>query len=129
MNDYYYEQIYEEATQAYNSYMFLYYVIPIVVIALVFGAIALSLTMGNSRTRKRQFLINQTAKNYLRKIGFISTSVFYFSDQATIRKSNDYKKMLLVDNKNKKFALINYTSGKTVIADYKEFLNYEIYEN
>ena len=129
MDVYYYEQIYEEANKAYNSFMYLYYVIPIIVIALVFVAIALSLYVGHSKTRKRQFDINQKAKIHLRKIGFKSTSEFYFSDQATIRKDNNYKKMLLVDGVNKKFALVNYKSGTLVIADFKEFLNYEIYEN
>ena len=129
MDSYYYEQIYEEANKAYNNYMILYYVIPIVVIALIFAAVALSLVIGISKTRKKQYQINLTAKKYLKRKGFTSTSVFYFCDQATKGKSNNYKKMLLVDDVNKKFALVNYKSGKTVIADYKEFLNYEIYEN
>ncbi len=129
MNDYNYDQIYEEAEKAYNNYMFLYYLIPIIVIALVFGIIALSLAINTSKIRKRQLEINQKAKAYLRKVGFKITSVFYFCDQATFRVGNEYKKMLAVDNVNKKFALVNYASGKTVVADYKEFLNYEIYEN
>lgn len=131
LTDYYdyYDPIYEEVEKAYNNYMFLYYVIPIIVIALVLGAIALSLLIGISKTRKRQFEINQNVKSYLRKEGFTTTSVFYFSDQATFNKSNDYKKMLAVDDVKKKFALVDYSSRRVFIADYKEFLNYEIYEN
>ena len=125
----YYDPIYEEVEKAYNNYMVLYIVIPILVIALVFGAIALHLFITSSKTCKRQFEINREARSYLRRAGFTTTSVFYFSDQATFRKGNEYKKMLAVDDTNKKFALVNYSSGKTLIADYNEFLNYEIYEN
>lgn len=132
MRDYfddYYEQIYQEANKAYNNFMILYYLIPIVVIALVFGFIALHLAITTSKTRKKQFAINQHAMDYLYQIGFTFTSVFYFCDQATFRKSNEYKKMLAVDNVNKQFALVNYNNGHTIVADYSEFLNYEIYEN
>ena len=124
-----YGQVYEEVQKTYNNYMFLYYVIPIVVIALVFGIIALSLLISISKTRKRQLEINLNTMRYLKKENFNITTIFYFSDQATFRKDNSYKKMVAVDDENKKFALVNYAARRVIIADYKDFLNYEIYEN
>ena len=109
--------------------MFLYYVIPIVVIAIVFGAIALHLFITAQKTRKRQYAVNLSATAYLKKINFTFSTVFYFSDRATFNKGNEYKKMLAVDDEHKKFALVNYSSGKVIISDYDKFLNYEIYEN
>lgn len=129
MNEYDYEQIYKEAERAYNNYVIIYYLIPVMVVFLIIVIVALSLAVSNSKIRKRQFNINQKVKAYLRKVEFKITSVFYFCDRATFRVSDEYKKMLAVDNVNKRFALVNYAAGKLIIADYKEFLNYEIYEN
>ena len=129
----YYDPIYEEVADTYNNYynnyMVIYYVIPFVVLALILGIIALSLALNTSKIRKKQFAVNQKVKTYLNKASFKITAAFYFSDQATFRMSNEYKKMLAVDSVNKKFALVDYSSENVVIANYSEFLNYEIYEN
>ena len=129
MGSNYYDQVNQQVQQAYNEYMFLYYVIPIVVIAFVFGVIALHLFVTAQKTRKRQFEINRSSIATLKKAGFTVTSTFYFSDRATFNKGNEYKKMLAVDNEHKKFALVNYSTGKVVISPYEKFLSYEIYEN
>lgn len=127
--DGYYDQVSQELQNAYNEYMFLYYVIPIVVIAIVFGAIALHLFITAQKTRKRQFEVNKSVMTSLKQVGFTITSTFYFSDRATFNKGNEYKKMLAVDNEHKRFALVNYSTGKVVISPYDKFLNYEIYED
>ena len=125
----YYDPIYSDVADAYNNYMVIYYVIPFIVLAVIIGSIALFHALNTSKIRKKQFAVNQKVKTYLNKVSFKITSAFYFSDQATFRMGNEYKKMLVVDSANKKFALVDYYTENVVIANYSEFLNYEIYEN
>lgn len=125
----YYDPIYGEIADAYNNYVIIYYVIPFIVLAAIVGVVALSLALNISKIRKKQFAVNEKAKAYLNNAAFKITTVFYFSDQATFRMGNEYKKMLAVDSVHKKFALVDYSAESVTIANYSEFLNYEIYEN
>ena len=79
--------------------------------------------------RENQTIINKKVNELLNNIDFNISKTFYINDYATHNKSNKCKKIIIVDNDNKKICLIDYEKGNAIIADFDEIINYEIYEN
>ena len=82
-----------------------------------------------SNIRKRQEEINLNVEEYLQNNNFNITKRFYLKDNATYNQDKDCKKFIAVDNNSKKLCLINYQKSSMFIVDFKDILNYEIYEN
>ena len=110
-----------------------YYLFYMGVFLLVFGGVLLVFgVMYNSsisEIEKKQRNLNQSLFEYLRKTNFNKTKTIYLNDYATYNKREDSKKIIGIDSKNKKIALVDYEKEKVIIADFRDILSYEIYEN
>lgn len=83
----------------------------------------------NKANSNEQYEINRKTLEYLQAHEFKVSKTFYITDNHTYNKENSYKKMIVVDNENKKICFIDYLSKNYYILDFDEFLNYELYEN
>lgn len=110
--------------------MFYVYIIvfPLIVLVAICGVLFFQ-TSKNKTNGNEQYEINRKTIDYLQTHGFNVSKIFYITDSYTYNKENPYKKMVVADNEGKKICLIDYISKKHYIIDFKEFLNYELYEN
>lgn len=73
--------------------------------------------------------IGLEVEDILNSSNFKISKILYLNDKATYNKDDAYKKFIAVDNKNKKLCLIDYQKGSLLILEFKDILNYEIYED
>ena len=110
-----------------------YYLLYMGIFLLVFGGVLLVFCIIHnsniSEVEKRQRDFNQKLHIHLRERNFRKTKIIYLNDYATSKKSFDSKKIICIDNADKKMALVDYERAKIFIVDFKDILNYEIYEN
>ena len=99
----------------------------VLLFAFVIYSIVFHLNEKNNRERQKE--INDKVCEKLQNDGFQMTKVFYMSDNTTDKQINIYKKMIMLDEINKKICLINYDEGEMSIVGVDEILGYEIYEN
>ncbi len=102
---------------------------PIIIILIANLIILIINSIKKSNIRKIQEEINNKAKQAIASTNFKATKIYYINDYASYNQSENVKKMVLIDNDNKQMALINYNSAEITIIDFKDILNYEIYEN
>lgn len=107
------------------------YVWLIFIFVLLFAFVIYSIVfyLNEKNNRERQKEINDKVCEKLQNDGFQMTKVFYMSDNTTDKQINIYKKMIVLDEINKKICLINYDEGEMSIIGVDEILGYEIYEN
>lgn len=60
---------------------------------------------------------------------FSVSKILYVLDNQTVKKSDNHKKRILVDNDNNKIAFVDYDTNKLHIVQTKDLVSYEIYEN
>ena len=72
--------------------------------------------------------INQKVVSELKARSFVSTKVFYLSSPRT-GASNMEKMIICVDNKNGRFAFVDYTNKECVIVRNEDIVNYKVIEN
>ena len=113
--------------------MFFIFFIPTVLVVLVVGFIMIFGVFGNEKSLKKerelQADLNKRSLSEATRSGFIPTRIFYIADYSTFNKSDECKKMLAVDTENKKLLVQDYSKNTYNIIDFKDFLNYELYEN
>lgn len=113
--------------------MFFVIFIPAILVFLIVGFIVIFGVFGNEKSlkkeRENQKSLNELALSQASKSGFIPTRIFYIADYSTFNKPDECKKMLAVDTENKKLLVQDYTKNTSNIIDFKDFLNYELYEN
>lgn len=79
---------------------------------------------------KRRAELNTEARRKASEAGLNIDKVFTVNDHLTFDKGNaEIKPQFLIDGVSKKMVFVDYDKPLTVIADFDEFLNYEIYEN
>lgn len=100
-----------------------------VVFLIVFLSLIVSYSIKNSEARNNQEEINAKIGDILNEKNFTVTRKFLLRDSATVDKEERFIKQILVDNKSKKLCLIDYERHKSVIIPFKDFLDYQIYEN
>ena len=98
-----------------------------------FGVIVLcAVGLSNSKNAdnsQKQLKLNEKVANQLNDLNFNVSKKFYLTDYGTYNSLNKFKKMILVDDNEKNVCLIDYNSGRMFIVDYKDIINYEVYEN
>jgi len=78
--------------------------------------------------RRKQ--LNGEARRTAAEKGLTIDKVFTVNDHQTFDKTEaEIKPQFLIDSAAKKMVLVDYDKPLTVVADFSEFLNYEIYEN
>lgn len=83
-----------------------------------------------SKRRKFQNELNKKVLEQVEKdISFKISRVFRLNDNATDTSSDESKKMVLVDNDNKKIIFIDYDKCSYYKFDFCDIINYELYEN
>lgn len=107
------------------------YVWLIFIFVLLFAFVIYSIVfyLNEKNNRERQKEINDKVCEKLQNDGFQMTKVFYLADNTTDKQINIYKKMIVLDEINKKICLINYDESEMSIVGVDEILGYEIYEN
>ena len=110
--------------------MFVWFWIVFLVVLIIFIFIfGLSSYFNSSNICNMQFEINNQVFKLLKEKNFNISKTFYIDGYGTYNKSNDYKKMVVLDNENKEVCFVNYEYGTLVKVNFNEILNYEIYEN
>ena len=113
--------------------MFFIFLIPTIIVILVVGFVIIFGVFGNEKSLKKerelQTELNRRALMEATKAGFVPSRIFYIADYSTFNKSDECKKMLAVDTENKKLLVQDYSKNAYNIIDFKDFLNYELYEN
>jgi hypothetical protein len=109
------------------------YSIVFCVLLIIFGGIALIFALiqnsNDSEKKNAQLEINKKAKEVLSQSKFCATKVFLLNDRITYNQNDSYKKFIAIDLENKKAAFVDYESGNTIIVNFQDILNYELYEN
>ena len=110
-----------------------YYLLYMGIFLLVFGGFLLIFAIIHnfniSEVEKRQRNLNQKIFEHLREGNFSIAKIIYLNDYATYNKALDSKKIIGIDNENKRIALVDYEKAKIYIVNFQDILNYEIYEN
>ncbi len=73
--------------------------------------------------------LNDKVANLLKEKKFEISKKIFINDNFSFQETNDKKKQVLIDEENKKILLTNYEDGKSIIVEFKDIVNYEIYEN
>lgn len=81
------------------------------------------------KNRDNQKKINLRSIQVLKESNFEITKMLYINDYATFTQDKIYKKLIIVDERNKRIGFINYDNGSLIMTDFNEILNFEIYEN
>lgn len=108
---------------------------PVLLIETIALAIVMLMTVGVIRIvceakAKSQGIkaLNEKTFELLADIKFNTTHTFYLPSPRTGDK-NIEKMMICADNKNKKFAFIDYQNKVCKVLDYKDFVNYKLIES
>lgn len=108
------------------TWFWIVFLVVLIIFIFIFG---LSNYFNSSNICNMQFEINNQVLKLLREKKFNISKTFYIDSYGTYNKSNDYKKLVLLDNQNKEVCFVNYEYGTLVKVNFNEILNYEIYEN
>lgn len=103
-----------------------------IIITLLVGILVLIIVTSRVKVayiRVSQEEINKKVMQTIDSTSFQTSRIYYLNDFATYRLSNNIKKMILIDKENEKFAFVDYKSMELVFMDFREMLNFEIYEN
>lgn len=114
------------------STAYLYIIIFLVTAGVTLLAIYIPHWRETARIVKNQKEINAKVESKLKEINFNPQKIFYINDYASASKDlaeYAYKKIIVVNQSQKKICLIDYSSGKMFIVGFEEILNYEVYEN
>lgn len=111
----------------------LIWLVPLLVILTV-GAVAVVYYCLWSANRKKYLQkraeINATLSQTAKSNGLNIDKVFVINDYQAFNKQNaEMKPQFLIDTTAKKMILVDYDKPMTVVVEFEEFLNYEIYEN
>lgn len=109
------------------------WLIPFLVLAVMgMGLIVGWLAWSAKRKKflKRRAEINASLKGTAAAQGLNIDKVFVVNDHLTFDKADaQIKPQFLIDSAAKKMIFVDYDKPLTIVADFGEFLNYEIYEN
>ncbi len=78
----------------------------------------------------RRAVLNTSVNTVITEHGLHIDKTFILNDYLTFKKQDvNSKPHFLIDSTAKKMVFVDYDKPLTVVADFNEFLNYEIYEN
>lgn len=106
------------------------------VCVLIIGAVVFTMVYTSKKRalqieeyKNNQYRINNKCLTLLKEKGFTATKVFYIPDNITRDAENEYKKLMLINSKDKKLAFIDYKTEQEYICDFKDLMKYDIYNN
>ncbi len=103
--------------------------VPFIVFAITCVIVFAALTTRKNSIKKSQEEINEKANQAIKSANFNTTKIYYLNDFATYDQTERCKKIVFVDSGNKQIALVDYSTAGVTIIDFKDILDYEIYEN
>lgn len=81
-----------------------------------------------SEHKKRVLVTNQKIDEKLKKISFKLNKKYYLADNVTFKLDLPNKQFIAINTEDKKICIIDYIQENMYILDFKEILDYEIYE-
>lgn len=106
--------------------LYMYCILILIIIGIGFPIAYLVFKQINiSKQRK----INKGILISLKECNFDYSKIVFLADSNTYNRANNCKKMIILDNVNSKICFVDYETKKPLIVDYKDILNYEIYDN
>ena len=113
--------------------MFLELWIWLCIIVVLFAALAIgwyAWWFKRRRFLKKRSELNGQARITAQQKGLNIDKVFVVNDHLTFDKTDEaIKPQFFIDTASRKMVFIDYDKPLTIVADFSEFLNYEIYEN
>lgn len=85
--------------------------------------------VNKEKNKNNQIATNSKIKDKLKSFNFNISKIYYLNDYSTIEEPNDYKKFIAIDKDEKKVCFVDYKIGTPIIVEFKDIVNYEVYEN
>lgn len=106
-----------------------FWLIFIITFAITITIVYLVNHLNHTNIANKQESINNNILKKLSALDFKITKVIYLNDLHAHDQADNYKKQIIIDQADKKICLIDYENDNLYILDFKEILNYEVYEN